>query len=147
VFVGHFAVALTAKPLAPRVSLAALILAAILPDVLWVFFFAAGIEEVVIQPGIMAANSLNLVHIPFSHSLVMGAVWGGLFGTIYWLFRHDARGGWILFTLVLSHWVLDVVTHRPDMPLAPGLDVRLGLGLWNSRAATFVVEGALWLVL
>jgi hypothetical protein len=80
-FVGHFAVAFAAKPLAPKVSLATLILAAALSDVLWIIFFTAGIEEVVIQPGIMVANSLNLLYIPFSHSLVMDAVWGGLFSS------------------------------------------------------------------
>ena len=143
-FVGHFAVGLAAKSLAPKVSLGTLILAAAFSDVLWILFFAAGIEQVVIQPGIMVANSLNLVYIPFSHSLLMDAVWGGLFAAIYFLLRQDSRGAWTLCIAVLSHWVLDWVTHRPDMPLAPGIDLRFGLGLWNSRLATFIVEGALW---
>jgi hypothetical protein len=144
VFVGHFALGFATKPLAHKVSLGTLILAAVLSDVLWIGFFAAGVEEVIIQPGIMVANSLNLVYIPFSHSLLMSAVWGGLFGTVYFLLRQDLRGACILFALVVSHWVLDFATHRPDMPLAPGIDARFGLGLWNSRAATFIVEGALW---
>src|SRR5215475_7239470 len=139
-FVGHFAMALAAKPQAPKVPLPALILAAALSDVLWILFFVAGIEQVVIQPGIMVANSLNLVYIPFSHSLLMNAVWGGLFAAIYFLLRRDTRGAWIIFAAVLSHWILDVATHRPDMPLAPGLDARFGLGLWNSRTSTFIVE-------
>ena len=143
-FVGHFAVGFAAKRAAPRLSLATLILAACLSDVLWICLFPAGIEQVVIQPGVMVANSLNLVYIPFSHSLLMDAVWGGIFAGIYYLFRHDSRGAWMIFAAVLSHWVLDFATHRPDMPLAPGLDVRFGLGLWNSRAATFIVEGGLW---
>ena len=143
-FVGHFAVALAAKPVARKVSLGTLILAAALSDLLWIVFFASGVEEVVIQPGIMVANSLNLVYIPFSHSLLMDAIWGGLFAAVYFFLRQDSRGAWILFALVLSHWVLDVATHRPDMPLAPGIDMRFGLGLWNSRAATFLFEGALW---
>jgi len=144
VFVGHFAVGLAAKRAAPKVSLATLILAAALSDVLWILFFPAGLEKVEIQPGLMVANSLNLVYIPFSHSLLMDAVWGGLFGGIYFLFRRDARGAWVIFAAVLSHWILDVATHRPDMPLAPGIDARFGLGLWNSRASTFIVEGGLW---
>jgi len=143
-FVGHFAVGFAAKRAAPKVSLGTLILAACLSDVLWICFFPARIEQVVIQPGLMVANSLDLVYIPFSHSLLMDAVWGGLFAGIYYLFRHDSRGAWMIFAAVLSHWVLDFATHRPDMPLAPGLDMRFGLGLWNSRAATFIVEGALW---
>src|SRR5262245_49458297 len=92
----------------------------------------------------MVANSLDLIYIPFSHSLLMDAVWGALFAAIYYQWRRDSRGAWMLFAAVLSHWVLDVATHRPDMPLAPGVDMRFGLGLWNSRAATVIVEGALW---
>src|SRR3989442_8482240 len=144
VFVGHFAVGFAAKQAAPKVSLGKLILAAALSDVLWILFFATGIEQVVIQPGIMVANSLNLVYVPFSHSLLMNAVWGALFGGVYFLWRRDPRGAWILFAAVLSHWLLDFVSHRPDMPLAPGIDMRFGLGLWNSRPATVLVEGALW---
>src|SRR5262249_3812566 len=131
--------------MAPKVSLATLILAAILADVLWVLFFAAGIEQVMIQPGIMVANSLDLVYIPFSHGLVMDAIWGGLLGGVYFLFRKDIRGAWVLFAAVISHWVLAFATHRPDMPLMPGIDLRFGLGLWNSRVATFIVEGGLWI--
>jgi membrane-bound metal-dependent hydrolase YbcI (DUF457 family) len=145
VFVGHFAIGFATKPMAPRVSLAALILAAVLSDVLWILFFVAGIEEVRIQPGIMVANSLNLVYIPFSHSLLMDAVWGGLFAALYFIWRKDARGAAVLFVAVISHWFLDFAVHRPDMPLVPGSDLRFGLGLWNSIAGTFVVEGALWL--
>jgi hypothetical protein len=145
-FVGHFAVGLAGKRVAPKVSLGTLVLAAAFSDVLWIAFFATGIEQVVIQPGLMVANSLNLVYIPFSHSLLMDAVWGALFAGIYFLLRHDTRGAWVLFAAVVSHWVLDVATHRPDMQLAPGIDMRFGLGLWNSRTATFVVEGALWFV-
>ena len=119
--------------------------AAALSDILWIVFFASGIEQVVIQPGLMVANSLNLVYIPFSHSLLMDAVWGSVLAGIYFLLRRDSRGAWVLFAAVVSHWVLDFATHRPDMPLAPGIDLRFGLGLWNSRIATFLVEGALWL--
>ena len=107
--------------------------------------FRFGIEQVVVQPGIMVANSLNLVYIPFSHSLMTDAVWGALFGASYFLIRKDARGALILFAAVMSHWFLDFATHRPDMPLAPGIDLRFGLGLWNSRIATLIVEGAIWL--
>jgi len=143
-FVGHFAVGLASKPFAPKVSLVTLILAASLSDILWIFFFSAGIEQVVIQPGLMVANSLNLVYIPYSHSLLMDAVWGGLLAGVYFYIRRDGRGASLLFAAVVSHWILDMATHRPDMPLAPGLEARFGLGLWNSRAATFAVEGFLW---
>jgi membrane-bound metal-dependent hydrolase YbcI (DUF457 family) len=144
-FVGHFAVAFAAKPVARRVSLATLIVAAGLADILWIAFFVAGVERVEIVPGLMRANSLDLVSVPFSHSLLMDAVWALLFGALYWLVRHDGRGAWVIAAAVLSHWVLDVVTHRPDMQLVPWMETRLGLGLWNSPIATLVVEGALWL--
>jgi len=144
VFVGHFAVGLAAKRIAPRVSLSTAILAAAFSDIVWILCFVTGIEKVKIHPGLMVANSLDLIYIPFSHSLLMDAVWGAIFAAIYYQWRRDSRGAWILFAAVVSHWILDVATHRPDMPLSPGLDARFGLGLWNSRAATFFVEGGLW---
>lgn len=63
----------------------------------------------------------------------------------YYLRRHYPRGAWVLFAAVLSHWVLDVVSHRPDMTLAPGIPTLLGLGLWTSIPATLIVEGGMWL--
>jgi hypothetical protein len=59
--------------------------------------------------------------------------------------RLPSQAGPILVLLVLSHWVLDTLTHAPDMPLWPGNSPRLGLGLWNSIPGTLVVEGGLWL--
>lgn len=144
-FVGHFAVAFAAKPAAPRASLATLIVAAGLADILWIVFFVTGLERVKIVPGLMPANSLDLVSVPFSHSLLMDGVWALLFAALYVILRRDARGAWVIAAAVLSHWGLDVVTHRPDMQLAPGLDARFGLGLWNSPVATLIVEGAMWL--
>lgn len=144
-FVGHLAVAFAAKPAAPRVSLPALFVAASLADVLWIVFFVTGLERVEIAPGLMAANSLDLISVPFSHSLLMMAVWALLFGGLYFLLRHDSRGAWVIVAAVVSHWVLDVITHRPDMQVVPWIDLRLGLGLWNSPLATLIVEGALWL--
>jgi hypothetical protein len=144
-FVGHFAVAFAAKPAAPRVSLWTLLVAAGLADLLWIAFFVAGVERVEIVPGLMAANSLDLVSVPFSHSLLMDAVWALLFAGVYVLVRRDTRGAWVIAAAVLSHWVLDVVTRRPDMQLVPWTETRLGLGLWNSPLATLIVEGVLWL--
>ena len=145
-FVGHFAVGLAAKPAAPRVSLAALMLAAALADLLWIVFFTVGLERVAIEPGLLPANSLNLISVPFSHSLAMDAVWAFLWAGLYFFVRRDARGAWIIAAAVLSHWLLDAAVHRPDMQLVPGVETRIGLGLWNSAAATFLVEGALWVV-
>jgi membrane-bound metal-dependent hydrolase YbcI (DUF457 family) len=144
-FIGHFAVAFAAKPAAPWVSLPMLIVAAVLADLLWIVFFLTGLEQVEIAPGLMAANSLNLVSVPFSHSLLMDVVWALLVAGLHFAVWRDSRGAWIIAAAVLSHWVLDVVTHRPDMQLVPWLDTRVGLGLWNSPLGTFIAEGALWL--
>jgi hypothetical protein len=138
-FVGHFGMALAAKRLAPRASLAVLILAAQLADVLWPVLVALGIEQVRIDSGNTAFTPLDFVAYPYSHSLVLLVVWGLLLGV---LTRRHVRGRaaiLLIAGLVVSHWVLDWVTHRPDMPLFPG-GPRLGLGLWNSVPWTLTVE-------
>lgn len=138
-FLGHFAVAFAAKPLVPRASLALLVIAAQCADVLWPFFVALGFEEVRIAPGNTAFTPLEFVSYPYSHSLLMLAIWGVLFGIISkQLIPHRAVFP-VVAGLVVSHWVLDWVTHRPDMPLFLS-GPYLGLGLWNSIPATLVVE-------
>lgn len=143
-FLGHHGVGFAAKRLAPRVSLGTLQIAAVFPDLLVFGFLIAGIEHIRISPGITAFSWLDGYDIAISHSLVMDIIWSALFAAVYFLRRHDLRGAWVLFGLVLSHWVFDFVSHRPQIPLAPGLDSRVGLGLWYSLPATFVVEGGLW---
>jgi hypothetical protein len=145
-FVGHVAVALVAKRAAPRVSLGTFVLAALLADLLWTLFSMTGLERVTFKPGLGAANYFNAVSIAWSHSLLTAAIWGALFAGIYMLVRRDRRAAWIIFFVVLSHWPLDVISHKPDMPFAPGLACYVGLGLWNSVPATLVVEGGFWLV-
>jgi len=139
-FIGHYAVGFASKRAAPRTSLGALIAAALLLDLLWPLFLLAGVETVRIEPGNTAFTPLAFDSYPWSHSLVMAMVWAGLFGTGYYAFTHYARGAAVLAAGVVSHWVLDVVAHRPDMPLAPGAGPKLGFGLWSSIPATIVVE-------
>ena len=138
-FLGHFAVAFAAKPLVPRASLALLIIAAQLADVLWPIFLALGLEEVRIAPGNTAFTPLEFVSYPYSHSLLMLAIWGVLFGVIVRRLIPQRAVFPVVAALVISHWVLDWVTHRPDMPLLLS-GPRFGLGLWNSIPATLVVE-------
>jgi len=105
----------------------------------------AGVERFEIRPGITAFTPLDFVHYPWSHSLAALLGWGAALGVGYMLVRKARwRDALLLGALVVSHWVLDFVTHRPDMPLAPGDSTRLGLGLWNSVPATLAVEGALF---
>jgi hypothetical protein len=142
VFLAHFALGFAAKRAAPRVSLAVLFSAAQLADLLWPFLVAAGLEHVRISPGDTAFTPLEFVSYPYSHSLLLLTVWGFVFGYTYMkIGRTDARVMFILAALVVSHWVLDFISHRPDMPLYPG-GPRLGLGLWNSVPATITVEVA-----
>jgi len=138
-FIGHFALGFAAKRAAPRVSLAALFAAAQLADIIWPFLVAFGIEQVRIQPGITAFTPLDFVSYPYSHSLVTLCVWAALFGAVCARAVHARRAFTVVAALVVSHWVLDWVSHRPDMPLYPG-GPKFGLGLWNSVAATVTVE-------
>jgi membrane-bound metal-dependent hydrolase YbcI (DUF457 family) len=144
-FVGHFAVGLTAKRIAPAISLGTLVLAAMLADLLWCLFMIAGIEHVQFGSAMGAGNYFQASDIAWSHSLLMDAVWGALLAAAYFLRRRSPRGAAILFAAVLSHWVLDWIAHRPDMPLAPGVPTYFGLGLWASIPATLLLEGGFWL--
>lgn len=142
-FVGHFAVALGAKRAAPRIPLGLLVGAAIALDLIWPIFLLAGIETVRIDPGNTAFTPAAFDHYPWSHSFVMACVWGAITAAIAFPRLRSWAAAALTGAVVVSHWVLDFVTHRPDLPLWPGGDV-YGLGLWYSIPATFIVEGALF---
>jgi len=144
-FIGHFALGFAAKRAAPRLSLAALFAAAQLADVIWPFLLAAGVEQVRIQPGITAFTPLDFISYPYSHSLLALVLWGLLFGGACAVVVRDRRVMLVVAALVVSHWVLDWITHRPDMPLYPG-GPNAGLGLWNSIPGTIAVEVAMFAV-
>ncbi len=142
-FIGHFAVALATKRAVPRVSLGTLFAAVELPDLIWPVLVLAGVEKVRIVPGITAATPLDFQSYPFSHSLLFDLFWAAAFAGGYAVLRRAPRAvPWLAFA-VLSHWVLDAASHRPDVPLLPGGPM-VGLGLWYSRAATVFIEGALF---
>jgi hypothetical protein len=123
--------------------LATLFVAAQLPDLVWPVLVAAGIEQVRIVPGAPPFLQLEFVSYPYSHSLLLVAIWGLVFGGLYGLRLHGVRAVTVVALLVVSHWVLDWVSHRPDMPLYPG-SATVGLGLWNSVPATIAVESLLF---
>lgn len=139
-FVGHFAVGFGVKRAVPAVSLGTLFLAAQLLDLLWPTLVVLGVETVRISPGITEVTPLDFVSYPWSHSLAAALLWGTLFGGAYWRMRRRALDSVLLGLAVVSHWVLDFVTHRPDLQLWPGSATRVGLGLWSSRPATLAVE-------
>lgn len=142
--VGHFAVGLAAKRIEPATSVGTLVLASMLADLLWCILMFAGIEHVRFQPGMGAANYLVAADIGISHSLLMDGLWAALLAAVYFLMRRNPRGAWIIFGVVLSHWLLDWISHRPDMPLSPGLHRYFGLGLWSSIPAAILIEGGFW---
>src|SRR5918995_2140089 len=117
-FVGHFGMALAAKRLAPRASLAVLILAAQLADVIWPVLVALGIEQVRIAPGNTAFTPLDFVAYPYSHSLLLLMVWGLVLGVLTRTHVGGRAAIPLIAGLVVSHWVLDWITHRSDMPLS-----------------------------
>jgi hypothetical protein len=139
-FIGHYAVAFAAKKAAPKTSLGTLITAAAFLDLLWPVFLLLGFEEVKIAPGITRFTPLDFTRYPYSHSLLMSLVWGALFGGSYYALTRYRAGAIAVGVLVPSHWVLDFVAHRPDLPLTPWGAERYGLGLWNSVPATLAVE-------
>jgi membrane-bound metal-dependent hydrolase YbcI (DUF457 family) len=143
-FIGHFAVGFASKKFAPRASLAVLLAAPLFSDMLWPVFLLLGWEHVRIAPGDTRYTPLDLYDYPWSHSLLMTVVWAAAFAAIYRLWKGDSAGTVVVFLGVASHWILDWITHRPDMPLYPGGRAHYGLGLWNSVAGTMIVELAVF---
>lgn len=150
-FIGHFAPALAAAthPRAPK--LATLFVAGQLVD--WGFFalLLTGAEKMRVVPGITAMNPMDLYHMPWTHSLAGSAVWAAGFAALVWLARRDRFAAALAGAVVLSHWLLDLLVHRPDLTLA-GSPPKLGFGLWNHPAIEMPLElaltfGALWFYL
>jgi hypothetical protein len=147
---GHYGVAFALKPAEPRISLGVLFVAVQFVDMLWTVLVLAGVEKVRIAPGITAATPLDFISFPWSHSLLMTAVWTlAAFVLVRLLPVYKGpghtRAALIVALAVLSHWLLDLPMHRPDLPI--GLHgPYVGLGLWYSRAATDAAEAAALLV-
>ena len=131
-FVGHFGIGLGLKRVDPKISLGTLFLAAQFIDLLWPSLLLLGLEHVEIAPGITRVTPLDFTHHPISHSLLAVVGWSLLFALAYQLLRRERRGATICGLAVMSHWLLDLVTHRPDLPLYPTGEILVGLGLWNS---------------
>jgi len=142
VFIGHYALGFAAKGAAPRTSLGTLFAAPTLADLLWPVFLLLGWEHAHVVPGPNPFLTLWLDDYPYSHSLFALIVWGAVFGYLYKARTGDKRAALVIGLLVVSHWVLDLVTHRPDIQLYPG-GAKLGLGLWNSVAGTVIVESVM----
>ena len=142
-FIGHFALGFAAKRIAPRTSLGTLLAAPELADILFPLFVVLGWEKVAFTSAASPFLSITLDQYPISHSLVALIAWGIAFALLYRWRTGYGRGAVVVALLVVSHWALDFVTHRPDMPLYPG-GPRLGLELWASVPGTLIVEGLLF---
>jgi hypothetical protein len=142
-FLGHFGLAFVAKKAAPKTSLGTLVFAAQFADLLWPILLLAGIEQVRIVPGLLPVSPFDFTSYPISHSLAAQLGWGALLGLFYFAKRRDGRSALLVGGLVPTHWVLDFVAHRPDLPLFPG-GPKVGLGMWHSIALTISVEYALF---
>jgi hypothetical protein len=143
-FLGHFGAGFAGKKFSKSTSLGTYFMAAQWIDLIWPILVLFGIEKVEIDPGISAVTPLDFSYYPFTHSLVGVLVWAILFGTIYYFIKKNYKTSIILGLLVLSHWFLDLLVHIPDLPIFPRDGLKVGLGLWNSYAATIILEGLIF---
>lgn len=144
-FVGHYGVSFAAKRADPAIPLWLLFLAVQWLDVLWAPFVLLGVEKVRIVPGFTASNPLDLYYMPYTHSLLAALLWSAGALLAYRLVVRSGnvrRASIILGLAVFSHWVLDLIVHRPDLPLYDNA-AKVGLGLWNLPAIAFGLEAAL----
>jgi membrane-bound metal-dependent hydrolase YbcI (DUF457 family) len=143
-FLGHFAVSFAAKKPAPRVSLGTFFMAAQLIDLLWPLFLLLGFEHASIDIGNTVVTPLNFYDYPFTHSLAGVVLWSCAFGLLYYAVKRNRQNALIVGATVSTHWILDLLTHRPDLPLWFSGGPYVGIGLWNSLAGTVLVEVGLF---
>lgn len=143
-FIGHYAVGLAAKARDPKVSLGTTFLACQWIDLVWPIFLILGIEHARVAPGDTRFTPLDFYDFPWTHSLAAVLFWSAAFGVAWFAFRRRVNTAILLALVVFSHWMLDAISHRPDLPLYPGSTRMIGFGLWNAVAATIVVESLLF---
>ena len=144
-FVGHYGVSFAAKRLDKTIPLWLLFLAVQWLDVVWAPLVLLGVEKVRIVPGITASNPLDLYYMPYTHSLVAALLWSAAALVTYRVItgRKDLVAASVIAGAVFSHWLLDFVVHRPDLPLYDDT-AKVGLGLWNSVGLAFGLETVLF---
>jgi membrane-bound metal-dependent hydrolase YbcI (DUF457 family) len=145
-FIGHFGIGFGAKAAAPKVSLGTLFLAAQFMDLLWPTLLMLGIERVNIRSGGTQYPPLDFVYYPFSHSLLAVLIWAVLFAAVYFAIRRSRIGAVVLGLAVISHWLLDLIVHYPDLPLYPGDSPLLGFALWSSPIVEMALELSIFVV-
>jgi hypothetical protein len=129
-FIGHYGPAFLAATSRKAPRLGTLFIAAQLVDLAFFSFMLIGVEHMRLVPGITAMNPMDLYDMPWTHSLVGALVWAAGFALLLWLWQKRASTALIGGAVVLSHWLLDLLVHRPDLTLA-GAPPAYGFGLWN----------------
>lgn len=137
-FVGHYAAAFAGKRAAPQAPLWLLLVAAQAVDFLWAALVLTGVERARLDHD-LPTNPLVAEHMPYSHSLLGTAVVAGLLGALVWRRWRNGRAAAATGAVVMSHWFLDLLMHRPDLTLF-GLPPKLGLQLWNYPLPSHVLE-------
>ena len=132
----RIAVGFAAKRFAPRTSLGWLLAAPMFLDLIWPLFGLTGLEAARIDPGNNRVHAAGLRVLSLVPQPPDGTGLGRLAGRPLPMETRYLPGALAIALGVVSHWVLDFVSHRPDMPLAPGATARVGLGLWDNIAAT-----------
>jgi membrane-bound metal-dependent hydrolase YbcI (DUF457 family) len=145
VITGHYGIAAGAKSLDHRAPLWSLMLATQWLDVVFIPLFLLGIETIETVPG--GGYGKVVIHADYTHSLIGALVLSAAFGAVAW-WRWDRRLGLLLGAVAFSHWVLDLIVHRGDMPILPGNagDLPLlGFGLWRLPIVSIPLEALLFL--
>ena len=143
-YIGHFAVAFVLMLLFPGVLPLVILIGVAFPDLLWPVLVLAGVETVRIRPDSPLQKDIEFVRYPFSHSLVLGALIASAVGVVLGL-ALGALTGLLFVVASASHWLLDTVVHRKDLPvLGFGHDGSAGLGLWTLPRLAFAVEYAFY---
>ena len=145
-FVGHYAVSLACKRLAPKASLGLLFIAVQFVDILFFPFVLIGIESFVFQENFTESTHFDLEFMPYTHSLVAGIYWSAAVYGLFRLLRQGNRVALVMAIAVLSHWFADLIVHTPDLPLVSDDGVKLGLGLWRNAFLTYALEAAMLIV-
>ncbi|MFZ3091089.1 MAG: hypothetical protein WA240_10775 [Nitrospirota bacterium] len=156
-FIGHYGIALAAKRIDKDISLGTLFFATQFADILFFVLTLVKIERMSFAPGITKVSPLDFTHYPYSHSLAASFFWAGLFFVVFRiaLLNSDSNKNRIALAIgatVLSHFLLDAIVHRADLPLLGGDSYKIGLGLWNYVFASSLIElliflSGLWMYL
>ncbi len=138
-FVGHYAAALAAKSIEPRARFWTYAGACQLMDIGWSTLVMSDVEKMRVDPS-LPGSALDLYFMPYTHSLPGAAAWSlGAAVLGRYLLRLPWRAAAMVGLVVFSHWILDLLVHRPDLALWFG-GPKVGLGLWNYPLAEMALE-------